>query len=148
MDPIPEISLSKAHLAFAAKTPLLNVATHTRQEVYLLPVHSLDTDSFSSRPFQLTPGNQGSVSSLSFSPDGKKVAWLQMGKDGYESDKRVIVVHELSTERGKLGKTTRQLEAWDRSPSSIKVIVLKSLENALMLTSLISGPKTQSQCIF
>jgi hypothetical protein len=67
----------------------------------------------------LTPHEHGAISGLKFSPDGKKLAWLEMREDGYESDKRVIVVHTLA-KRG-VGQSERWVENWDRSPSDIEV---------------------------
>ncbi|KAK8864630.1 hypothetical protein IAR55_001880 [Kwoniella newhampshirensis] len=121
MDPIPSssYSLSRSQIAFAIKTPHLNVATHTREDIYLLPLPSSFSSggrsrSSSSPPRQLTPHGHGATGSVSFSPDGKKLAWLEMHKDGYESDKRVIVVHDFGKD-----KTERWTEEWDRSPSSL-----------------------------
>ncbi|WWC61924.1 uncharacterized protein I303_104510 [Kwoniella dejecticola CBS 10117] len=110
MDPIGSFSLTSSYLAAAIKTPHLNYATHTREDIYLvaLPGHPA-----SSSPRHLTPHSHGAISAVTFSPDGKKLAWLEMKKDGYESDKRVIVVHE----EGK--GTKRWTEDWDRSPSSL-----------------------------
>jgi hypothetical protein len=51
---------------------------------------------------------------LTFSPDGSKLAWLEMAQDGYESDRRVAVVHDTK-------KAVRWTDAWDRSPSLITV---------------------------
>ena len=105
-------SVSPTHVAVALKPPHLNVATHTRMEVYYLPL-----DAPGSRPVQLTPGNQGAISAVTFSPDGKKLAWLEMAKDGYESDKRVVIVHTLNGD--KMGTSERWTDNWDRSPSDL-----------------------------
>jgi dipeptidyl aminopeptidase/acylaminoacyl peptidase len=114
MDPHGSVAVSSTHLAFAVKPPHLNPATHTRQDVYIVPL-----DHSSHEPKQLTPKDHGAISSLKFSPDGKKLAWLEMAEDGYESDKRVIVVHELAKKGNK--KTEKWTEEWDRSPSEIEV---------------------------
>ncbi|WRT66611.1 uncharacterized protein IL334_003570 [Kwoniella shivajii] len=110
MDPITSFALTPHTLAAAIKTPHINVATHTREDIFVL---ALTGHSASSSPKHLTPHAHGSISSLAFSPDGSKLAWLEMGKDGYESDKRVIVVHE----EGKGNQ--RWTDEWDRSPSSL-----------------------------
>jgi hypothetical protein len=124
MDPIESFSLSSTHLAFALKSPHLNEATHTRQDVYLMPLPDLSASTTAKfPPLQLTSGSQGAVSGVSFSPDGKKVAWLEMAKDGNESDRRRVVVHELSTVRGKAGLNVEWTEEWDRSPSSLTVCI-------------------------
>ncbi|WWC89079.1 uncharacterized protein L201_003997 [Kwoniella dendrophila CBS 6074] len=110
MDPISSFSLTSNIIAASIKTPHLNYATHTREDIYLL---ALPGHPASSSPRHITPHSHGAISALTFSPDGKKLGWLEMKKDGYESDKRVIVVHEE-------GKGTRRwTEDWDRSPSSL-----------------------------
>ncbi|KAK4686640.1 hypothetical protein P7C73_g3487, partial [Tremellales sp. Uapishka_1] len=118
-DPIDtsHYSLSSTHVAVAVKPPHLNVALHTRLNVYLLPLPHLTSSV--APPLQLTGGGQGAVSGVNFSPDEKKIAWLEMGIDGYESDRNVVVVHELSTTRGKAGLNVEWTSEWDRSPSSI-----------------------------
>lgn len=108
MDPIT-FALSTTHLAFAIKAPHLNPATHTREDVYILPLSHP-----TSRPTHLTPHDHGAISGLTFSPDGKKLAWLEMAQDGYESDKRVLVVHDSE-------ETMKWTQAWDRSPHSVVV---------------------------
>ena len=114
MDPHGSVAISSAHLAFTVKPPHLNFATHTREDVYILPLdHSVH------EPKQLTPKDHGAISSLKFSPDGKKLAWLEMAEDGYESDKRVVTVHELSKKGN--GKTEKWTGDWDRSPSVLQV---------------------------
>ncbi|ODN76954.1 hypothetical protein L202_05520 [Cryptococcus amylolentus CBS 6039] len=108
-DPIDASSyaLTSKQIAVALKPPYLSPATHTRQDIYLFSLTS-------SRPRNITPHVHGAISSLTFSPDQSKLAWLEMNKDGYESDRRVVVVYTL-----KSGKTERWTEAWDRSPSDI-----------------------------
>ncbi|TYJ59027.1 hypothetical protein B9479_000015 [Cryptococcus floricola] len=108
-DPIDASSyaLTSKQIAVALKPPYLSPATHTRQDIYLFSLTS-------SRPRNITPHVHGAISSLAFSPDQTKLAWLEMNKDGYESDRRVVVVCTLKT-----GKTERWTEAWDRSPSDI-----------------------------
>ncbi|KAL1411579.1 Dipeptidyl-peptidase 5 [Vanrija albida] len=107
-----QFSLSPTHIAFALKPPHLQIATHTRLDVHLQPL-----DQPGSRPIQLTPGEHGAISGVEFSPDGKKIAWLEMAQDGYESDRRVVVVHTLSG--SKFGSSVRWTQEWDRSPSDI-----------------------------
>ncbi len=113
MDPIDTFSLSSTHIAFTVKPSHLNIALHTREDVYMLP---LQLDSAAVRPSHLTAGSHGAISGVTFSPDGKRIAWLEMGEDGYESDKSVLVVHDL-----KGSTSSRWTQDWDRSPSSISV---------------------------
>jgi dipeptidyl aminopeptidase/acylaminoacyl peptidase len=116
MDAISEFSVSPTHLAVALKPPYLNVAVHTRMEVYYI---ALGYGEAPQEPTILTGGGQGAVSGVEFSPDGRKVAWLEMAQDGYESDKRVVVVHTLSSWGTGKGTSVRWTDAWDRSPSTL-----------------------------
>lgn len=113
-DPHGSVAISSTHLAFTMKPSHLNFATHTREDVYTIPL-----DHYHHEPKLLTPKDHGAISSLKFSPNGKRLAWLEMAEDGYESDKRVIVVHEMAKKGN--GKTERWTEDWDRSPSEIEV---------------------------
>lgn len=63
---------------------------------------------------QLTTDKQGATHSPSFSPDGQKVAWLELAKDGAEADRARVVIYDLSTK-------TRFFvaEKWDRSPGAV-----------------------------
>ena len=113
MDPIDSISICSTHIAFSSKTPYPNDALHTRTDVHLLPLQS---GSLASQPSNLTPGTHGAISAVTFSSDKKKLAWLEMAQDGYESDKRVLVVRDMERK-----STIRWTEDWDRSPISISV---------------------------
>jgi dipeptidyl aminopeptidase/acylaminoacyl peptidase len=109
MDP-PTFAISPSHLAISVKAPRLNNAFHTREDVYIFDT----THPHSAKPAHLTPHDHGAISGLTFSPDGSKLAWLEMAEDGYESDRRVAVVHDTKV-------ATRWTDTWDRSPSSITV---------------------------
>ncbi|WVQ79967.1 hypothetical protein IAT38_002068 [Cryptococcus sp. DSM 104549] len=115
-DPIDasSYSLSSTHIALAVKLPHQNVATHTREDVYLFPLPSTPSATSPASPKHLTAYPHGAINNVVFSPDGKKLAWLEMKKDGYESDRRVVVVYDI-----KKGKGERWTEEWDRSPSAI-----------------------------
>ncbi|GMK53913.1 hypothetical protein CspeluHIS016_0104990 [Cutaneotrichosporon spelunceum] len=109
MDAISEFSLWNNRVAVALKPNDINVALHTRMEVYVV-----NLDKLGDKPVQLTPGNLGAVSGVEFSGDGSKLAWLQMAEDGYESDKRVVTVHTFAN-----SKTQKWTQKWDRSPDSL-----------------------------
>lgn len=119
-DPHGSIAVSKDHIAFTVKPPHLNFARHTREDVYVLPLPQATHRYDHVQPSQITPQEHGAISSVKFSPDGKKLAWLQMAEDGYESDKRVVVVYHIG-KNGLAGKTERWTDEWDRSPSSLEV---------------------------
>lgn len=120
----------------------LNYAFHTTRQVYLASV-ALEWKTLSlsgSYPYEgyqfsapgisqgtkadptlLTSGDQAAVSECKFSPDGTRVAWLEMMEDGNESDRNRVVVYDLG-ERKKVVMT----ETWDRSPSAITVRLLRT----------------------
>ena len=56
----------------------------------------------------MTPENKGYDNNPKFSPDGKKLAWLQMEKDGFEADKNDIIEMDLET-----GETSNLTESMD-----------------------------------
>lgn len=109
MDP-PSFALSASHLAVSVKARHLNNALHTREDVYIIDLSHLH----SIKPAHLTAYEHGAISGLTLSPDGSKLAWLEMALDGYESDRRVAVVHDTK-------KAVKWTETWDRSPSDIIV---------------------------
>jgi dipeptidyl aminopeptidase/acylaminoacyl peptidase len=109
MDP-PSFAISPAHLAISVKAPRMKDAFHTREDVYIFDV----THPHHIKPVHLTHHDHGAISGLAFSPDGSKLAWLEMAQDGYESDRRVAVVHDTKN-------AIRWTDTWDRSPSSITV---------------------------
>lgn len=64
-----------------------------------------------------------------FSPDGAKVAWLEMAEDGYEADEQRVVVYDQRVDVTYKLDYTRDVKIdgsgvqarWDRSPDGIKV---------------------------
>ena len=79
-------------------------------QIYLAPLDG------SSAPVKLTKGKHGATSSPAFSPDGKQLAWLQMDRDGFESDKRKIYTSDLD---GVTGESVH-LQDWELSPSFVR----------------------------
>lgn len=107
-----DYSLSSTHLLFHAKSLHLNPATHTRTQVYTIPLYPRSaTDSFA----QITVGTQGACANPTFSVDGTRIAWLEMREDGYEADRHRIMIFELeSSKRWEINTS-----AWDHSPSAL-----------------------------
>ncbi|TRM60533.1 Alpha/Beta hydrolase protein [Schizophyllum amplum] len=103
-----DFDVSKTHVVYTSKDPVLPEAWHTKQNVYIVPVTG------DSEPKELTCGKQGATHSPVFSTDGTKVAWLELGEDGYEADAFRIVLYDLS-------KDVRFTitDHWDRSPDAL-----------------------------
>ncbi|WVQ79968.1 hypothetical protein IAT38_002069 [Cryptococcus sp. DSM 104549] len=114
-------ALSATHLAIAALPPALPPALHTRQDIYLFPLQHSSTSTPPYPPTAL-PINlsahypHGEVQGVSFSKDGDKLVWLEMGEDGYEAGKRAVRVWDLK--EGRSGE--RWAEGWELSPKVAK----------------------------
>ena len=78
-------------------------ALSTNTEIYAYSLFSRNTAN-------LTEGNEGYDTNPSFSPDGKKLAYLSMKTPGYESDKNDIIILDL-----KSGKKYNQTAKWDET---------------------------------
>ena len=70
-------------------------------------------------PRSLTAGHQGATHSPVFSPNGRLVAWAEMAKDGYESDRAVVVLYDLKT-----NARWKVTDGWDRSIQQVLVSTL------------------------
>jgi dipeptidyl aminopeptidase/acylaminoacyl peptidase len=68
----------------------------------------------SAAPVNLTDDNDGMDNLPTASPDGKSLAWFQMKRPGYEADRQVLMVRDLTS-----GKVTALTDSWDRSVGSI-----------------------------
>lgn len=101
-------------VVFISKDPEVPEAWHTRTNVYAVPLDG------SAKPVRISAGTHGAISSPVFSPDGTQVAWLEMAKDGFESDKRQVVVYDFpSSGPVDAGQHHYLLPTWDRSPAKI-----------------------------
>ncbi len=82
-------------------------AFSTNSNLYLYNLEKKTTEN-------LTEGEQGYNTDPAFSPDGKSLAWLSMATAKYESDKKRLMVMDLSS------KSRRDLtENWDYWPEQI-----------------------------
>ncbi|KAG8933244.1 hypothetical protein FRC01_010233 [Tulasnella sp. 417] len=104
-----DFDVSREHIVYTAKDPSVSGATHTRQNVYVVPLKG------GLVPRELTTGHQGATHSPVFSPDGRWVSWAEMAQDGYESDRAVLVLYDLKT-----NKRWYLTQDWDRSVQSIE----------------------------
>jgi dipeptidyl aminopeptidase/acylaminoacyl peptidase len=73
-------------------------ATSTNSDIYLYDITTKQTSN-------LSEGIMGYDVEPRFSPDGKKVAWQSMARDGYEADKNRLMVKDLKT--GQVSEATQ-----------------------------------------
>jgi dipeptidyl aminopeptidase/acylaminoacyl peptidase len=78
-------------------------AISTNTDIYAYDIGDAKTSN-------LSEGMMGYDVAPSFSPDGKRIAWLSMKRDGYEADKNDIVVMDI-TSKAKLNMTA----GWDET---------------------------------
>jgi len=103
-----DFDVSGTHIVYTTKDPGLPAAWHTKQNVYIVDITGQNL------PKELTSGRQGAIHNPILNKQGTKAAWLELDKDGYESDRAKIVIYDLETN---VRYTLTQ--QWDRSPDSI-----------------------------
>ncbi|KAJ6028061.1 hypothetical protein N7540_003637 [Penicillium herquei] len=113
-----DISPDGAWVAFRSKAPELPKANSTSSYIYLVPHDGSQLAKAINGPDSPgTPdGVHGDSSSPSFSPDSKRVAYLQMHEISYESDRRVLYVYEIGSKEA----IAALVQKWDRSPQRVK----------------------------
>ena len=94
-------------------------ATSTNTDIYLYDLASGKTEDISAV-------NKGYDVNPIFSPDGKSVAWSSMEHDGYESDKKRLMVYDLQTKQQKDYSTTFDQDVdfmtWNPDSKSIYLV--------------------------
>lgn len=103
-----DFDVSGDYIVYTTKDPELPEAWHTKQNVYVVDVKG------HSKPKELTSGKQGAIHSPILNAQATKAAWLELDKDGYESDRAKIVIYDL--EKDVRFTLTQE---WDRSPDTI-----------------------------
>src|SRR3546814_605030 len=78
-----------------------------------LDIFEAPTDG-SRAPVNLTQDTAATDTAPALSPDGRTLAWLAMRRPGYEADRLVVMLRDLTT-----GRTTALTQDWDRSVTSI-----------------------------
>ncbi len=68
----------------------IEYAKSTNSDIYLYDIESKETAN-------LTEGMMGYDTNPSFSPDGNKIAWLSMEREGFESDKNRLFMMDMSS---------------------------------------------------
>ncbi|KAG8785786.1 hypothetical protein FRC12_017181 [Ceratobasidium sp. 428] len=105
-----DFDVSNTHVVYTTKDPEIPEATHTRQNVYLAPLRPGPPGPDVGLTVELTGGTQGATHNPVFSKDGKKIAWTEMARDGYESDRSKLVLYDI-----KAGIRFTITEDWDQS---------------------------------
>ncbi|KDN40688.1 hypothetical protein K437DRAFT_238726 [Tilletiaria anomala UBC 951] len=111
-----DFHVSAEWVVWTSKDLDLPNAWHTKTNIYVAPLKG------GAAPVELSSGTHGAISSPVFNRDGTQLAWLQMAIDGFESDRRQIVLYNLSFNEARDLKKGRQnfvLPGWDRSPTKL-----------------------------
>ncbi|KAI0028452.1 alpha/beta-hydrolase [Vararia minispora EC-137] len=95
-------------VVYTTKDPTLPEALHTKADVYVVDIFAR------APPRELTSGRHGATSGPVFSPDGRRIAWLEDAVDGRESSENYIVMHDLEK-----NEKSVLLRNWDRSPNQL-----------------------------
>jgi dipeptidyl aminopeptidase/acylaminoacyl peptidase len=95
-------------VVFSAKNDGRADAWSTNFDLFLVPLDG------SAAPRNLTPDNKAWDGQPTFSPDGKRLAWLAMEVPGYEADRHRILVRDWPD-----GPAREVAGSWDRSPSEL-----------------------------
>jgi len=102
------ISADSKWVVFAAKDEGVQAAWSTNNDIWKVPADG------SAPPVRLRTDRPGHDAAPSFSPDGKKLAWLGMARAGYESDQQVIQIMDWPE-----GTSRALTSRWDRSAGEI-----------------------------
>ena len=127
--PIPPLGgsedfvVSPNAIAFVAKDPELNPATHTACSCYYCPIFNWTSEAGvqAIQVRKVATNLQGAMSSPALSSDGSSLALLVMREDGYESDKNRIV-YVPNPWSGELFEIFESLDGeglWDLSPAAL-----------------------------
>ena len=82
--------------------------TSTNLDIFAAPADG------SAPPTNLTPGNDGTDTLPTLSPDSRTLAYTSMARAGYESDRSVVMLRDLAS-----GQTRALSANWDRSAGSL-----------------------------
>ncbi|GAA4468762.1 S9 family peptidase [Nemorincola caseinilytica] len=83
---------SKGFVYVCKKKVGKDYAISTNTDLYFYSINTGKTTNWSE-------GRMGYDTQPIFSPDGKRLAWLSMGRDGYEADKNDILVMDVATKK-------------------------------------------------
>jgi len=102
------VSADSNWVVFAAKHVGREAAWSTNNDVWAVPADG------SAPPKCLSAANKAHDGAPSFSPDGKRLAWLAMARPGYESDQQLITMMEWPN-----GTPRAITQGWDRSAGEL-----------------------------
>lgn len=116
--------ISTTGLAFVAKDPSLNVATNTKQNLYIAKRTNSSSGYNLERPVRIAFSTfNGATSNPMYSPNGKSLAFFSMRQNGYEADKnQILLMPDVANPSGisvyfaNEGLSGR----WDRSPNTMQ----------------------------
>ncbi|EHY59605.1 Dipeptidyl-peptidase 5 [Exophiala dermatitidis] len=114
-----DISPDGATVAFLTKNVDLPLANYTSSQIYLVP-HNGSSKAVPINAFSgaSTPPNaRGASYQPHFSPDGSKIAYVQMDGISYESDKYKIYVADVNPDNPNI---TVLAEDWDSTPDYLQ----------------------------
>lgn len=117
-----DFDISSSGVVFVARDPKLSPATHTKSDLYYVPLRSF-TQAKPPAPQLIKTGKlRGYSGAPAFSHDGKSVAFTRMRHDQYESDKTRLLlvpdVEDLSNVQ-EFYSTPDEEGGWDRRPDSV-----------------------------
>ncbi|KAI0534930.1 dipeptidyl-peptidase-like protein V precursor [Xylaria digitata] len=105
-------------VAFLTKAPELSKANYTASYIYLVPHDGSKVALPVNGPNGSAPRNaKGASGSPRWSPDGKKLAYVQQDGISYESDRNKLYV---ATFDGLKSKVSAVAQDWDSSPSGLQ----------------------------
>lgn len=117
-----DFDISSSGIVFVSRDPTLSPATHTKSDLYYVPLTSFTQTSHAAPQLIKTGKLRGYSAAPVFSHDGKSVAFTRMRHDQYESDKTRLLlvpdVNDLSNVQ-EFYETSDGEGGWDRRPDTI-----------------------------
>lgn len=130
---LSDFDISEDRLIFVSRDPDSNPATTTKSNVYLLEIQSWESRPAHKPEPLLIDAYQGAKSSPTFSPDGRRAAFLAMRRNGNEADKnRIFIVSDVkvaAVDELEVASHRQNRPFWDLSPQSL---IWASSGNALL----------------
>ena len=105
-------------VAFLTKAPELSKANHTASYIYVVPHDGSKVAVPVNGPNSSAPREaKGASASPRWSPDGKKLAYVQQDGITYESDRNKLYIATINGQKFKISPVA---ESWDSSPSAFQ----------------------------